>query len=94
VDFDEFLLLMEKEVRSFESEAMIREAFEVFDTSGEGYITIRKLKQVIQDLGCQFSEEEIDEMMELADQDGDGRVEYEGTYSYVLRWSLKPWRIS
>lgn len=78
VEFDEFLQLMEKEVKAFESEEMIRQAFEVFDHTGEGYITISKLKQVIQDLGCQFTEEEIDEMMELADQDGDGRVEYEG----------------
>lgn len=85
VEFGEFLCLMEKEVKAFESEGMIRQAFEVFDQAGDGYITVRKLKQVIKDLGCQFTEEEIDEMMDLADQDGDGRVEYEGVFSIETR---------
>lgn len=77
IEFNEFLLLMDKKMKAFESEELIREAFEVIDTTGEGYITLTKLRHVVQDLGLNLTDEEMDEMILEADPSGDGRVSYQ-----------------
>ena len=50
----------------------------VIDTDGEGYITVTKLRHVVQDLGLNLTDEEMDEMILEADPSGDGRVSYQG----------------
>ena len=85
IEFNEFLILMEKKLKTFESEELIREAFDVMDHDGDGYITVSKLRHVVQELGLNLSEEEMDEMILEADPSGDGRVSYQGIKS--LSWS-------
>lgn len=77
IEFNEFLILMEKKLKTFESEELIREAFDVMDHDGDGYITVSKLRHVVQELGLNLSEEEMDEMILEADPSGDGRVSYQ-----------------
>ena len=38
VDFDEFLLMMKKQMQARDSESEMREAFRVFDKNGDGQI--------------------------------------------------------
>lgn len=76
IEFSEFLTLMEKNLNAFESEDLIRGAFEVIDPHGEGYITLQGLRQVVHDLGLDFTDEEMRDMIDEADPSGDGRVNY------------------
>lgn len=46
IEFSEFLTLMEANLNAFESEELIRGAFEVLDPHGDGYITLQGLRQV------------------------------------------------
>ena len=75
---------MEKKLQKFESEELIREAFEVIDNDGEGYITLSKLRHVVNDLGLNLTDDEMNEMISEADPSGDGRVSYKGDYCTEL----------
>lgn len=51
IDFNEFLDMMAKKFQSADSEEEIRQAFQVFDKDGNGYISAKELKQVMESLG-------------------------------------------
>lgn len=51
---------------------------QVFDKDGNGYITAAELRFVMTNLGEKMTDEEVDEMVREADQDGDGQINYEG----------------
>lgn len=76
IEFSEFLSLMDANLNAFESEDLIRGAFEVLDPHGEGYITLQGLRQIVHDLGLDFTDEEMRDMIDEADPTGDGRVNF------------------
>ncbi|KFU91634.1 Calmodulin [Chaetura pelagica] len=77
VDFPEFLSLLARKRREPEGEEEIREAFQVFDKEGSGWVSVEELRHVLTHLGEKLTEQEVDEMLREADGDGDGRVKYE-----------------
>ena len=56
----------------------LRLAFRVFDSDGDGLISASELRRVMTNLGEVMTDEEVEEMMTSADEDGDGQVNYEG----------------
>ncbi|XP_052862000.1 calcium-binding protein E63-1 isoform X2 [Anopheles cruzii] len=52
-------------------------AFRVFDRDGNGYITRDELKAAMDMIGENVTEYQLNEMLELADADKDGRINYE-----------------
>jgi Ca2+-binding EF-hand superfamily protein len=50
-------------------DADLRDAFKVFDIDGDGIITARELKLIMNTLGQSVSEDDIDEMIKEADTD-------------------------
>ena len=61
----------------------IREAFKVFDKEGKGSIPREEFRHIMTTLGERLTDEEVDEMLDDADADGDGEIEYEGTFNYL-----------
>ena len=59
---------------------MIREAFRVFDKDGNGVITAQEFRYFMINMGMQLSEEEVDEMINEVDIDGDGEVRGQKTF--------------
>jgi len=55
----------------------IREAFQVFDKDGSGSISAQELRQVMNNLGEGLTDVEVDEIIQEADIDGDGEIDYE-----------------
>ncbi|XP_075537461.1 neo-calmodulin-like isoform X2 [Dermacentor variabilis] len=84
IDFPEFLTIMAKEeFRLDDVDEEIREAFKVFDRNGDGYVSAAELRHVMTTMGEKLSHEEVDEMIREADQDGDGRINYDEFVSMV-----------
>ena len=55
----------------------------MFDRDGNGLIDRNELKLVMQELGEKLSEEDIDEMIEEADTNNDGFIDYEEFAHYM-----------
>ena len=54
----------------------LREAFTLFDKDGDGTITVGELGTVIRSLGVEPSEEELQQMLDDADADGNGIIDF------------------
>ena len=69
---------MSKRMDVTDDQSELQEAFQVFDTDGNGYISASELKQVMSNLGENMTDEEINEMLREADLDGDGQISFQG----------------
>ncbi|MCJ1405472.1 hypothetical protein MMC11_008700 [Xylographa trunciseda] len=85
IDFPEFLTMMARKMKDTDSEDEIRanshlayqcEAFKVFDRDNNGFISAAELRHVMTSIGEKLTDDEVDEMIREADQDGDGRIDY------------------
>uniref|UniRef100_A0A3Q2R2N6 Calcium binding protein 5b n=1 Tax=Fundulus heteroclitus TaxID=8078 RepID=A0A3Q2R2N6_FUNHE len=83
VDFEDFVGLMTPKLLD-ETAGMIglkelRDAFREFDIDGDGTITSEELRfAMIKLLGEQASKKEIEEVVKDVDNNGDGKVDFEG----------------
>lgn len=74
-DEPEFLTMMARKMKDTDSEEEIREAFKVFDRDNNGFISAAELRHVMTSIGERLTDDEVDEMIREADQDGDGRID-------------------
>jgi len=63
--------------KNMNPEEELKEAFNVFDKDGNGFISASELRHVMTNLGEKLTDKEIDEMIREADVDGDGQISYE-----------------
>ena len=63
-------------------EEQVREAFHLIDHDGGGTISANELKQVMKNLGDNLSHREVEDMIREIDLDGDGEIDYQGTYGH------------
>jgi Ca2+-binding EF-hand superfamily protein len=63
----------------------INKVFRLFDDEKAGFITIKNLRRVAKELGETMTDEELLEMVERADSDGDGRVTPEDFYNIMTK---------
>ncbi len=75
---------MARKMKDTDSEEEIREAFKVFDRDNNGFISAAELRHVMTSIGEKLTDDEVDEMIREADQDGDGRIDCQ------LRPPLRP----
>lgn len=71
--------MMARKMKDTDSEEEIREAFKVFDRDNNGFISAAELRHVMTSIGEKLTDDEVDEMIREADQDGDGRIDCEPT---------------
>ena len=77
IDFEEFLNLMTRNSQETQTEDEVINAFRVFDKEGNGLISSAELKHIMMTIGDKMTEEEADEMVNEADIDEDGMINYE-----------------
>jgi calmodulin len=58
-----------------DEDIMLAEAFKVFDRDNNGFISAAELRHVMTSIGEKLTDDEVDEMIREADQDGDGRID-------------------
>jgi len=96
LNFPEFLAMMGYKAEAENAEDEIREAFQVFDGDGNGFINRSELACVMSNLGETLKPEEIQgirdgqgwafsskAMIDEADLDGDGQINYEEFYAMM-----------
>lgn len=79
IDFDEFLAFLKRSYKEPDEVKMeLKKAFQVFDLNKDGFISRAELQSVLTKMGETLTEKEVDEMMEKADKNGDGKIDYDG----------------
>jgi len=79
IDLDEFIQMMvkyETRITPEQYEISLRKVFEIFDLDKNSFITETELKEVMAKLGEHLSDEEVSDMIRVADEDGDGRINF------------------
>ena len=74
IDFNEFIAMMTRQGSDVEED--IAQSFKVFDRDSDGLITKEELMITMNNLGEPLSEEEVITMIEEADLDGDGKINF------------------
>lgn len=85
IDFGEWLSLMTKRVNDKDTRVNIAKIFALYDDERTGYISIKNLRRIAQELGETIGEEELQELITRADTDGDGLVSEEEFYTIITR---------
>ena len=62
--------------------------FKLFDADETGKITFKNFKRVVKELGEQITDDEIMEMIEEADKDGDGGIREEAFIKFMKKTNL------
>ena len=57
-------------------------AFKFFDKNGNGFIEAKEIKEILRKLGDSTTDEQIQQMIEVADVDKDGQINYAGKVDF------------
>ena len=85
IDFEEFLDMMTAKMSDKDSREDIMKVFNLFDDDQSGKISLRNLKRVAKELGETMTDAELLEMIERADNDQDGEINFEEFYSIMTK---------
>lgn len=76
VEFAEFIDMMAKQLVEKAIEDEVKEAFAAFDKDKDGKITAQELIHIMKNIGEPLPQADIDEMIEEADINKDGNIDY------------------
>lgn len=88
LDFDTFQNLLYQKMLDKDIREEIMKAFRLFDDEDTGKISFKNLKRVSQELGETLTDEELQEMIDEADLDGDGLINQEEFLRIMKKTSL------
>lgn len=84
IDFSEFLAMMAKRMLLSDGEQEMLESFQVLDADGDGVLSLEELHSLLTTLGDKLSPRECEEILRLADTNGDGRIDYKEFVKLLL----------
>jgi Ca2+-binding EF-hand superfamily protein len=85
IDFEEFLDMMTARMSDKDTREDIAKVFRLFDDDTSGSITLRNLRRVAKELGETMTDEELQEMIDRADSNGDGAVSMDDFYNIMTK---------
>ncbi|KAH7830138.1 Centrin [Monocercomonoides exilis] len=88
IDFNSFLEMMTIKMAERDPREEILKAFRLFDDDNTGKISFKNLKRVAKELGENMTDEELQEMIDEADRDGDGEINEEDFLRIMKKTSL------
>jgi centrin-1 len=90
VSLEEFMDIAVPRLPDRNSSEYIQKLFQSCDLDNNGKITARNLKRMAQELGEYVSDEELLEILEEADRDGDGYIGFNDFYKIMRRKEDNP----
>ena len=77
IDFKEFLGLIARKLRDSDGEEELIETFNLIDRDGNKLISGAEIRHILECMGEKISDDELEQMIEEADLDADGFVNYD-----------------
>mmetsp|Transcript_50318 Transcript_50318/g.110053 ORF Transcript_50318/g.110053 Transcript_50318/m.110053 type:complete len:183 (+) Transcript_50318:56-604(+) len=90
ISFDDFQEIMSSRMGEKDSREEIMKIFSLFDEDNTGKISFRALKRITQELGESLTDEDLQEMIDEADRDGDGLINSEDFYRVMRKRGNNP----
>jgi len=90
IDFNDFQEMMRGRMPDKNSREEINKVFALFDEDETGKISFKNLKNISTELGESLTDEELKEMIEEADRDGDGLINPEEFYRVMRKRGGNP----
>lgn len=85
ITFDEFVEMVTPRMLNRDSREEIMKVFALFDDDNTGAISFKNLKRVATELGENLTDEELQEMVDEADRDGDGVINADEFYRVMRK---------
>ena len=85
VSYDEFIEMVTPRMLNRDSREEILKVFALFDDDNTGAISFKNLKRVANELGENLTDEELQEMIDEADRDGDGVINEDEFYRVMRK---------
>eukprot|EP01006_Ploeotia_vitrea_P010620 TRINITY_DN27549_c0_g1_i1.p1 TRINITY_DN27549_c0_g1~~TRINITY_DN27549_c0_g1_i1.p1 ORF type:complete len:188 (+),score=20.19 TRINITY_DN27549_c0_g1_i1:30-593(+) len=85
VTYDEFVEMVTPRMQNRDSREEIMKVFALFDDDNSGSISYKNLKRVATELGENLTDEELQEMVDEADRDGDGVINEDEFYRVMRK---------
>lgn len=90
VAFDDFCEMLATRMSEKGSKEEVMKIFKLFDDDNTGKISFRNLKRVAQELGESLTDEELQEMIDEADRNGDGLLDFDEFYRVMRKRGTDP----
>lgn len=84
IDLNDFIRIMTIKMTEKDTKEQIVKSFELFDTNKTGKIAFNDIKRIANILGQNLSDEEIYEIIDEADRDGDGFLNF-NEFATIMR---------
>ena len=85
IDFEEFLDMMTARMSDKDTREDINKVYRLFDDDGTGSISLKNLRRVARELGETMTDEELQEMIDRADSNGDSLVSADDFYNIMTK---------
>ena len=85
ITYDEFVEMVTPRMLNRDSREEIMKVFALFDDDNTGCISFKNLKRVATELGENLTDDELQEMIDEADRDGDGVINDEEFYRVMRK---------
>ena len=90
ITFEEFVKIVVPKLPDKDSKEEIRKIFNLFCEDKAEKIDIRSLKKIVQEVGENISEDELNDMFQEADRDKDGFIGFDDFYRVMKRGNADP----
>merc|ERR1712227_269834 len=85
IEFNEFLQMMTGKMGEKDTREDIEKVFKLFDDDSTNKISFRNLARVAEELGENIDDEELQDMINQADRDGDGEINIDEFYRIMKK---------
>ena len=91
ISFEDFCAVMNTKMSDTDTEQELKEAFKIFDSEGNGYISIEQLKYVLTNISNILTLDEINELINLIKEDEEGEhIDYNHFINlFFARYDIK-----
>uniref|UniRef100_A0A8B9XB25 EF-hand domain-containing protein n=1 Tax=Bos mutus grunniens TaxID=30521 RepID=A0A8B9XB25_BOSMU len=88
ISFEKFFAIMSVKMSEKDEKEEILKAFKLFDDDDTGSISLNNIKRVAKELGENLTDDELQEMLDEADHDGDGEINKEEFLKMMQKTTL------